>query len=132
MLPLAIPKEKGTFTTASGAIRKKRTTRGIEVCVQWKDGSSDWISRNDLKDSHPIELAEYAVLQQINDLPAFAWWVPHILKKRESVICKLKTKYWQRTHKYGIRVPKSIAEAIKIYDENVNTYWTDAIHGNEE
>ena len=123
----AIPKAQGTFVTSHGAIRKKRTTKGVEICVQWKDGSFDWISMKDLKDSYPIELAEYAVQQRIDKLPAFAWWVPHVLKKRESIISKLKTKYWQRTHKYGIRIPRNITEAIRIDKDNNNTYWMDAV-----
>ena len=60
----------------------------------------------DHKDSYPIELAKYTVQQKIDNLPAFAWWVPHVLKKKERIISKLKTKYWQRTHKYGIRKPE--------------------------
>ena len=69
----AIPISKGTFKTAYGAVRKKRTTRGWEICVRWKDGSSDWIALKDLKDSYPIELAEYAVNNNIDEEPAFAW-----------------------------------------------------------
>mmetsp|Transcript_2846 Transcript_2846/g.3147 ORF Transcript_2846/g.3147 Transcript_2846/m.3147 type:complete len:189 (+) Transcript_2846:127-693(+) len=127
VLPDAIPKHEGTYKSSSGAIRKKRTTRGVELCTQWKDGSTDWISLKDLKDSYPIELVEYAIQQKINDLPAFAWWIPYVLKKRHRVIYKLKTKYWQRTHKYGICIPKSIDDAIKIDDVNKNIYWVDAI-----
>ena len=51
------------------------TTRGWEVFVSWKDGSSDWISLKDLKDSYPVQLAEYAIASGISDEPAFAWWV---------------------------------------------------------
>ena len=40
---------------------------------------------------------------------------------------KLKSKYWSRAHKYGIRMPKSVAEAIEIDKENSNTLWWDAI-----
>ena len=40
----------------------KRTTRGIELCTQWKDGSTDWVFMKDLKDSYPIELAKYLVI----------------------------------------------------------------------
>jgi hypothetical protein len=39
----------------------------------------------------------------------------------------VKTKYWLRTHKYGIRIPKSIQEAIEIDREAGNTPWMDAI-----
>ena len=80
-----------------------------------------------MKDSYPVQVAEYALQANIHNKPAFAWWVPYTLKKRQSIISKIKTKYWQRTHKYGIRIPKSVKEAIEIDRENGNTLWQDAI-----
>ena len=77
----AIPKSQGTFITPSGAIRKKRTTRGWELCVQWKGGSTEWVELKDLKESYPVQLAEYAVQNGIQDEPAFAWWVPYVERK---------------------------------------------------
>ena len=65
-----------------------------------------------LKDSNPVELAEYAVANLILDEPAFKWWVPPTLKKRNRAIAKVKSKYWRTSHKFGIRVPKSIDEGL--------------------
>ena len=70
-----------------------------------------------------MELAEYAVQRNISDMPAFAYWVPYTLKKRDMIISKLKSKYWERTHKYGIKIPKHMKEAIAFDRENNNTYW---------
>ena len=123
----AIPKSQGTFTTSSGLTRKKRTTVGWEILVRWKDGSSDWVKLKDLKDSYPVQLADYAVNNKIQDKLAFAWWVPFVIKKRISIISKIKTKYWQRTHKYGIRVPKSTEEAAELDKKNGNMMWMDAV-----
>ena len=36
----------------------------------------------------------------------------------------LKSKYWQVTHKYGIKTPKSVKEAYEFDEENVNKLWT--------
>jgi hypothetical protein len=71
--------------------------------------------------------AEYAVANRIDDEPAFAWWVHDVIKKRDRIIAKVKSKYWQRTHKYGIKIPKTVHEAIKFDKENGNTLWWDAI-----
>jgi hypothetical protein len=79
--------------------------------VNWKDGSSNWIALKDLKESYPVELAQYSINNHIDDEPAFAWWVPYVQKKKARILSKIKSKYWQRTHKYGIRIPKSIDEA---------------------
>ena len=89
--------------------------------VEWKDGSSDWIALKDLKESYPIQVADYATNNQIEDEPAFAWWVPYVLEKQKRILKKVKSKYWQRTHKYGIRIPRTIEEAIQIDRENGNT-----------
>ena len=64
-----------------------------------------------MKDSYPVPLADYAIANAIQNQPAFAWWVPYVNKKRRAIIAKVKSKYWQQTHKYGIRVPKNVKEA---------------------
>ena len=60
--------------------------------------------------------------------PAFAWWVRDVIKKRAAIISKVKSKYWQHTHKFGICIAKSVDEAIKLDKENGNTLWWDAIY----
>jgi hypothetical protein len=80
-----------------------------------------------MKQSYPIQVAEYSIANRIDDEAAFAWWVPTLLKKRDRVLAKVKSKYWQRTHKYGIRIPKSVEEAFAIDKANGNTLWWDAI-----
>jgi len=126
-LNTAVPKDQGFYTNPQGIQRRIRTTKGWQVCVQWKDGSTDWIELKDFKASYPVELAEYAVVNKIEDEPAFAWWVPYTLKKRDRIISKMKTKYMQTTYKYGIKIPKNVEDAYKIDAENGNTMWTDSI-----
>jgi hypothetical protein len=58
--------------------------------VQWKDGSTDWIALKDLKESYQVESAEYTINRRIDDEPAFAWWVPDVMKKRDQIISKVK------------------------------------------
>ena len=72
--------------------------------VEWRDGSSGWVALKDLKESYPIELALYATNRKIDDEPAFAWWVPFVMKKKSQILQKVKSKYWAQTHKYGIRI----------------------------
>ena len=123
----AVKKQDGFYTLKSGTQRRRHTTAGWDFYVTWKDGSSNWIPLKDMKESFPIEVADYAICKGIQDEPAFAWWVPHVVRKRERFLGKVKSKYWERTHKYGIRVPKSIKEAIEIDKENGDTLWQDSI-----
>ena len=62
----------------------------------------------DLKQSYPIELDGFSQLHGIHEEADFAWWVPYIERTSKAVISKLKSKYWQRTHKYGIKITKSV------------------------
>ena len=37
------------------------TTKGWEIHVQWKDGSTSWKDLKDIRESYPVQMAEYAV-----------------------------------------------------------------------
>ena len=51
-------KEGGTFIHMSnGNKRRIDTTKGWEVCIQWKYGSSTWNQFKDVKESFPLQLA---------------------------------------------------------------------------
>ena len=43
------------------------------------------------------------------------------------IVAKIKSKYWVRTHKFGIRIPKSVEEAVKLDNTNGDTLWWDTI-----
>ena len=63
----AMLKQDGFITTSSGQRQPRHTTVGWEIMVTWKDSSTAWIHLKDLKDSNPVELAEYAIANQIAD-----------------------------------------------------------------
>jgi hypothetical protein len=71
---------------------KRRNTYGWKICCQWKDGSMTWESLKDLKESHPLEMAEYAITQGIDHEPAFNWWVPQVLRLRKRIISLVKKR----------------------------------------
>ena len=68
----------------------------------------------------------YAIENGLNDMPAFRWWVPYVIRKRDRIIAKAKTSYWQTTHKYGLEIPKNYQDCLRIDRENNNTLWQDA------
>jgi hypothetical protein len=123
----AISIADGYTVSHNGNRTPKRTTRGWQLLCTWKDGSSDWIALKDLKDSNPIELAEYAVANKIQEEPAFKWWVAETLRRRNRIINKVKSRYWKTTHKFGVRLPHSVEEALRIDEETGTTFWYDAI-----
>jgi len=116
----------------SGEGKQKKpvvTTKGWKLKVLWKDGSYDWLPLSQVKAANPIETAEYAVAQGIHKEPAFNWWLPHVLRKRDSIIHKCVTRMRKSNKmKFGIMIPDSIQDAYKLEDaENGNTYWQDSI-----
>ena len=80
-----------------------------------------------MKESHPAETAEYAKSCGIKKEPAFAWWVPFILQKRDVTISAIKSRIQRTTHIYGIEIPRSVKHAGKLDQKNGNNFWTKSI-----
>ena len=74
-----------------------------------------------------MQLVEFPTLNKISDEPAFVWWLNYTLKKKGRIISKLKSKFFEKTHKDGIRIPYSIEDAIEIDKANGNNLWWDAL-----
>jgi hypothetical protein len=98
-----------------------RTTKGWHLCVEWKYGTTSWEKFADLKESNPVEVAEYAVPKKSYDAPDFVWWVPYVLKKCSRINDYVTKRYHKRTHKFGIEVPKSWDDCVRLDKENGNT-----------
>ena len=102
-------------------------TTGWELQCELSDQSTVWLPLKDVKNGNMIEAAEYAVSTGIAKEPAFAWWVPRALRKRDRIIKKVKSRYWKRTHKYGIELPHSVEEALAIDRRTGTDFWRKAI-----
>ena len=70
-------------------------TRGWKLLVELNYGLVDWVPLKDLKQFNPVELAEYAVVNDIIDEPTFTWWVKETLQYRDIIITKVKSNYWR-------------------------------------
>jgi hypothetical protein len=106
----------------------RKTTVGWHLCVEWKNGSTSWERLADLKESSPVEVAEYAIGKNLQDKPAFVWWVPHVLKKRHRIIASVTKRYHKRNNEFGIEVPQTWNVCVRLDKENNNTLWKDAVH----
>ena len=63
----------------------------------------------------------------IDDKPAFKWWVPYTLRKRDIIIAAVKARVRVATHKYDIEVPRSIEHAKQLDKKNGNIFWIQAL-----
>ena len=123
----AIPISEGTFFH-NGREHKKKTTRGWQLCILWKDGSTSWEMLKDLKESYPLEVAEYAVANLLDKEPAFNWWVDFTLKRRARLIKAISsTRYMRKWQKYGIELPKTVERALQIDKETGTDFWAKAL-----
>ena len=113
--------------TKRGAKRLRKTTCGWQFLVRWKSNSTEWIPLKDMKESYPVQTAEFATSRGIHEEPAFTWWVPYTLRKRDVIISSVKARIRKTSHKYGKEIPKSIKHAYEIDAKNGNSLWTDAI-----
>ena len=98
----AVSKSDKYVVTKRGQKKLRKTTCGWKLLIKWKDDTESWIPLKDMKESHPVEVAEYARARGIADEPAFAWWVPYTLRKRDIIISAVKHRIRKMTHKFGI------------------------------
>jgi hypothetical protein len=124
---LAIQIADGFITSRNGNCVPKATTRGWSLLVLWKDGSVDWLPLKDPKDAYPVQISDYAAANKIVNEPAFNWWVHTVVRKRNCIVAKVK-RYWRTTHKFSLRVPKTVEEALAIDEETTRTdFWLKAL-----
>ena len=105
---------------------KHDTTKKWEVLPQQKDGSPTWETLISIKQCYPLQLAHYAVRKGIDKTPAFAWWVPHMIRKNRYIL-KVKYTYQSRTHKFGRCIPKNVEETLQFDKDNGNHIWWESI-----
>ena len=70
---IAVHEKDVCIKSRCGQKKCRKTTKGWEFLGKWKDGSTNWISLKDMKESYTPQVAEYAVASHIDQEPAFAW-----------------------------------------------------------
>jgi hypothetical protein len=86
----AVAKKDGFIVGHNKTKQPRKTTKGWECLVQYKNGLTDWIKLVQVKESSPVQLAEYAMANGLAEEPAFAWWVPFTLRKRNRILKAMK------------------------------------------
>ena len=86
----AVTKDDMYIVTKGGQKNIQKTILGWQLLVKWQDQSESWIHLKYLKESNPIEVAEFAKEQGIADKPDFAWWVPYTMQKRDVILSAIK------------------------------------------
>ena len=78
-----------------------------------------------------MQVGEYVIACGIQDEPAFAWWVPYVMRKRDVIVSAVKACVCRTTHKYGIEMPapgRDIVQNARDLDrKSCNTLWMDLL-----
>lgn len=111
---LAVDISDKYLVTRRGQKRMRKTTQGWELLVVWKDKSETLIPLKVMKESYPVEVAEFAISKGIDQEAAFAWWIPHTLQKREIILQTMRSRLRKATHKFGIEIPTSVNDTEKL------------------
>jgi hypothetical protein len=130
----AVPMKDKYLVARSGQKRLRKTTQGLSFLANRKDGTESWVKLAELKDSYPIELAEFAKARGIAGEPAFAWWGSSYPEEeeRDPLGCHGKGEVENSsvrdiTHKYGIEVPQDMGHTKELDRINGSTLWMDAL-----
>ena len=107
----------------------QESTAGWKIYCQWKGGSISWEKLSELKESHPVQTDEFAVAQWIDHNSDFNQWVKHMPRKRDRIVVSIRkqqTRYLKKSHKFVIKLPKTVKQALALDAKNDNTLWADA------
>ena len=119
------------FYQRNGREYKKRTTAGWDLEVEWKDGSTSWVPLKVLKKDNPLDVAKYAVDNQVAEEPAFDWWVHEVLRRLKRLVSKArknqKRHFTRVGYKYGIEMPRDYNHALELDKKNGNDLWQKAL-----
>ena len=121
---MAVPIYDRFVVSKTGRKILGKTTKEWDFLCLWKYGSTTCSPMEDLKESNPVDIAEYIAG---NEDAAFGWWVTYTLKKQDHIIAKVKALFLKKSHKFGVEVPTSVEEAYKSDKKNNNILWRDAI-----
>ena len=123
----AVSKGQMYITTREGQKKLRRSTVGWKFLVEYHHGGKKWMQLSDLKETNPVDVAEYVTARKLEDEVAFQWWVPYTLRKKARIIAAVKSRVKRKTHKYGIEIPQSVEDAFRIDRENGNNMWQQAL-----
>ena len=105
----AIPKSQGWYKSPTAHTKKRVITiKGWFLQVEWFYGTRTWVPLRELKESNPLEVAEYAKARYIDSESAFAWWVDWALKRRDKIISQIRHRVPKKAMKFCVVVPGSV------------------------
>ena len=122
---ITVAKQDKYITIKSGQRRFRRTTSRWHLLIKWRDGTESWVTLADMKESNPVETAEFTHARGIDDEPAFTWWVPYTLCKHDVILSAVRARLRKIMHKYGIEIPNDVNHTMELeHGQKVLAGWS--------
>ena len=80
-----------------------------------------------IRELNPIDLEEHAMANGYSNEPAFRWWVSNVLNKCDRLVKKIKSRFQKNRFNFGVEVPQTVQDFLRIDCENGNTLCHDSI-----
>ena len=97
----------------------------------WDDGSETWEDLRAISKDDPVTIAGYAKANELLDTPGWKRFKRLAQREKKYVRMLRQANLSNARHapkyKFGIRVPRNYKEAVKLDEQNGNTFWQDAI-----
>jgi hypothetical protein len=103
-------------------------SKDIIFKVQWIGGDKSWVKMDDLRTHDPFLVVRYGLRGKLVEKPGWEWVEPYL--NSDSQIINMIRAYklsMEIAYKFGVQVPRSTKDSIKLDQENENELWADAI-----
>ena len=116
---------------------RKRRNHGWEVRVKWSSDDDDtWEPLNVIAGTDPVTVADYAKAKDLLDTPGWKRLKKYVrrpqIRARIAKQVALRKRRTEARIKFGVRVPRTYQEALRIDRANGNKKWQEAIYAELE
>lgn len=103
----------------------------FEVQVLWDTGEKTWEPLSQVRRDDPLTVAQYAAENRLQGLDGWKWSRSYTKNPKKFVrlarAFKATVQKAAKKYKFGVEVPKSWKDAIRLDEENGNTLWQEAL-----
>ena len=123
-----VDKASMNLFTKSGQQCLRHVFSGWSVLILRKNGEEELIPPNRLKQSLLLETSKFTVARVINNTPSSKWWASCAISRRDSIVAGVNKRVRRVTHKHGVELPTSVAQAKKSEYKSDDTVCVDAMY----
>ena len=130
------------YAEVDEVISHRRNRGRVEVLVKWKAGDETWEPLATIREDDPLSVAEYAKRKKLFKVRGFTWCdrflrqtngiIKGILRMAIARVYKSKRvmremRQQGQRFKFGVELPRDVAHAYRLDEENGNNLWAEAI-----